>query len=312
MRTFFHTYDLIPRVKYLSLILIVSVFHILTVIAAPAVTIAAEPAGTVVAGSVSSDQTVHQENVKNFCVENLKKYKSFYKENDLEKICAKALVMDGCKSVQGSPIFHFNQTGAKKEKSKNILVISLIHGDEGYAGTLGRYWIERLDKIDPRNNWRVIPILNPDGTKKNTRANANGVDLNRNFPTKDWDEKALEYWKKEAASSSRKFPGNRSGSEPEVNCALKHIHDFKPDFVMSIHTPLKVLDFDGPKVRPPPYKYLPWRRLGNFPGSLGRYLWVEQNIPVLTTELDDDAPSTSSAFDQLQDLIGELVQKDLK
>lgn len=301
MRTFFHTYGLIPRVKYLSLILIVQMFHILTAVAQ-----------TATATAVSEDQTAYQENIKNFCVESLKKYKSFYKSSDLEKTCAKALVMDDCKSVQGAPIIHFNQTGIKKEKSKNILVISLIHGDEGYAGTLGRYWIERLDKIDPRNNWRVIPILNPDGTKKNTRANANGVDLNRNFPTKDWDEKALAYWKKEAASSARKFPGDTAGSEPEVTCALKHIHDFKPDFVMSIHTPLKVLDFDGPQVKPPPYKYLPWRRLGNFPGSLGRYLWVEQNIPVLTTELDDDAPSTSSAFDQLQDLIGELVQKDLK
>ena len=97
-----------------------------------------------------------------------------------------------------------------------------------------------------------------------------------------------------------------------MNCALKHIHDFNPEFVVSIHTPLHVLDFDGPKVTPPIYSYLPWKRLGNFPGSLGRFLWVEKNIPVLTTELKQNLPPNSTPFELLQDVIGQLVQKDLK
>lgn len=275
---------------------------------------------------LSSDTSEAKINPQAFCESELSLYKSYFKNTQsssqqntqknsqqniqLSDICKKALVLEGCSSVEGSPIFHIDEKG-KNTKAKNILVFSLIHGDETDAGVLGRYWIERLEKVDPRNNWRIIPILNPDGTHKKTRTNSKGVDLNRNFPTLDWNEKALSFWKSEAQSSQRKFPGHSAASEPEVNCALQHIHNFKPDFVMSIHTPLRVLDFDGPKVKPPIYSYLPWKRLGNFPGSLGRFLWVEKNIPVLTTELKDNLPATASVFEQLQDLIGQLVQKDL-
>ncbi len=268
-------------------------------------------ASETVSNVASGDATHEKNNIKSFCESQLSLHKSYFKDHDISQACKKALALDGCKSVNGSPIFHIDEKG-KNEKAKNILVFSLIHGDETDAGVLGRYWIERLEKVDPRNNWRIIPILNPDGTNNKTRTNANGIDLNRNFPTLDWNEKAISFWKSEAQKSKRKFPGYNPASEPEVNCALKHINEFKPDFVMSIHTPLRVLDFDGPKVKPPIYNYLPWKRLGNFPGSLGRFLWVEKNIPVLTTELKNDLPITASVFDQLQDVIGQLVQKDLK
>ena len=297
MRTFFHTYVLICEMflksfRY-SLILIFFVFSV-----------------SIRASEIlSADITATK--IQNFCESELSNYKSYFKDSELLSVCKKAMALDGCASVDGAPIFHIDEKG-KNEKAKNILVFSLIHGDETGAGALGRYWIERLNKLDPRNNWRIIPILNPDGTQKKTRTNSNGVDLNRNFPTLDWNEKAIKFWKSEAQNSKRKFPGYNPASEPEVNCALKHITEFKPDFVMSIHTPLKVLDFDGPKVRPPIYDYLPWKRLGNFPGSLGRFLWVEKNIPVLTTELKDNLPLTASVFEQLQDVIGQLVQKDLK
>jgi len=264
-------------------------------------------------------------NIQSFCESQLGLYKSYFKNGSiklaaakntgplplLSDLCKKALTLEGCTSVNGAPIFHIDEPG-KNKKAKNILVFSLIHGDETDAGVLGRYWIERLEKVDPRNNWRIIPILNPDGVAQKTRTNSKGIDLNRNFPTLDWDEKALLFWKSQAFGSERKFPGRSAGSEPEVKCALQHINNFKPDFVISIHTPLRVLDFDGPKVKPPIYSYLPWKRLGNFPGSLGRFLWVEKNIPVLTAELKENLPPTASVFEQLQDLIGQLVQKDLQ
>ncbi len=290
-----------------SLILI---FFVLTTVLSVSVR-ASENVSTVASGDTTAENVQKKNNIKSFCESQLSLHKSYFKDHDISQACKKALVLDGCKSVNGSPIFHIDEKG-KNEKAKNILVFSLIHGDETDAGVLGRYWIERLEKVDPRNNWRIIPILNPDGTNNKTRTNANGVDLNRNFPTLDWNEKAIAFWKSEAQKSKRKFPGYNPASEPEVNCALKHITEFKPDFVMSIHTPLRVLDFDGPKVKPPIYNYLPWKRLGNFPGSLGRFLWVEKNIPVLTTELKNDLPITASVFEQLQDVIGQLVQKDLK
>lgn len=245
------------------------------------------------------------------CLNSLGQFKSYFKEEALDQVCGQVQQTEGCASVEGTPIFHLDHK-SKLAKPKKILVISLIHGNERPAGGLGRFWLERLMKIDSRNSWRVIPITNPDGLKKNTRANGKGVDLNRNFPTKDWDSDALSFWESRANKAPQKFPGHSAGEEPEVKCVMKHLEDYQPDFVISIHTPLNVLDFDGPKVTPPKYSYLPWKSLGNFPGSLGRYLWVERKTPVLTTELKDNLPTSSLPFEQLQDVIGTLVKTDLK
>lgn len=241
-----------------------------------------------------------------YCFNGLKGFPGKFDAKMLKAACAKVQQLDGCHSVNGDPIFHYDRPGSHKSNQK-ILVFSLIHGDETPAGSVGRFWMERLDAIDPRNSWRVVPLLNPDGVVLKTRTNANKIDINRNFPTKDWAEKAKDYWVKTQKSNPRRFPGDIANSEPETQCALKQIEDFKPDFVVSVHTPLKVLDYDGPKVKPPKFDYLPWKSLGHYPGSLGRYLWFERETPVLTMELREDLPKTTGPFTQLQDIIGLLV-----
>ena len=255
-------------------------------------------------------------NLTQVCLDSLGKYKSYesLKKGEtslLEKACASAKMLSDCASVDKRPIFHIDKKGTDKS-AQNVLVFSLIHGDETHAGVAARYWIERLERIEPRNNWRVVPVLNPDGVLLKTRTNGNKIDLNRNFPTKDWAELAISHWKSSTKSNPRRFPGQEGGSEPETQCALKHIEDFKPDFVVSIHTPLKVLDFDGPKVKAPRYDYLPWKALGHYPGSLGRFLWHERKIPTLTMELREDLPNNSLPFEKLQDIIGTLVLIDEK
>ncbi len=245
------------------------------------------------------------------CVDLLKNMKGPVNSEKLKKVCLQTQILPGCQSVKGTPIVHYERPGYDKAK-KRILVFSLIHGDEEGAGTLVRYWMERLNEINPRNHWRIVPVLNPDGHHAKTRVNANAVDLNRNFPTKDWTDDAQKFWRIRTASNPRRFPGSTAGGEPETQCALKHIEDFKPEFVVSIHTPLGVLDFDGPRVNPPSYGYLPWRSLGHFPGSMGRYLWAERNVPVLTTELRSTLPSNFSTFDRLQDVLGQLAKYELK
>ena len=261
----------------------------------------------IIATHVSADFTKLLEK----CVEELSLFPGYAQSNLLQQACQKVTVFDECISVEGRPIFHYEKI-SNERTAKKILVFSLIHGDETGAGVVGRYWMQRLEEISPRNSWRVVPILNPDGLKYKTRTNANKIDLNRNFPTKDWDQLAHINWQKSTQSNPRRFPGSNAGSEPEVRCALKQIDTFKPDFVVSIHTPLNVLDYDGPKVNPPSYDYLPWKSLGHFPGSLGRYLWFERRTPVLTTELKPSLPKNERPFEKLQDVIGTLMQMEQK
>lgn len=247
--------------------------------------------------------------IADFCVKALKVYEGG-DEKKLRAACEKATAFDDCRSVNGDPIFHYDRPGIAKDGKTpmKILVFSLIHGDETHAGTVGRFWMERLDSIDPINTWRVVPVLNPDGVGLKTRTNANKVDLNRNFPTRDWQEKAVEAWEKTTHRNVRRFPGKEAASEPETKCAVKQIAEFQPDFVVSIHTPLRVLDFDGPKISPPPkFDLLPWKSLGHFPGSLGRYLWHERSTPLLTMELAEKPPASLKPFEQLQDIIGKLA-----
>lgn len=244
---------------------------------------------------------------KELCVQTLKNFK-VGSESVLRTACSKIAVLEGCQSVQGVPIYHYDRAhDPKSKKPMKILVISLIHGDEVDAGIVGRYWIERLEEIEPRNTWRVIPVMNPDGYKARTRTNASGVDVNRNFPTKDWSQIAIKSWEKDTHRNLRRFPGNEGGSEPETRCAMKHFEDFKPDFVVSVHTPLRVLDFDGPRVPKPNFNFLPWKSLGHYPGSLGRFLWHEREIPVLTMELSNKTPRDMKPFEALQDIIGQLA-----
>jgi hypothetical protein len=242
------------------------------------------------------------------CVTSLKALPGKSDETELRAVCQQVKVLEGCKSVQGTPIFYFEKKGTAKNP-KHIFAKSLIHGDETTAGVVAREWMTRLNKIDPRNTWRVIPIANPDGLKAHTRYNANGVDLNRNFPTGNWEEDAIAYWKKNAKSDKRRYPGPSAASEVETKCLMSQFDDFKPDFIISVHTPLGVLDLDGPKIKPPNFKPLPWQSLGNFPGSLGRYMWKDHNVPVLTIELKQD--QDLEKFDQLQDISGTVaIQAD--
>ena len=141
---------------------------------------------------------------------------------------------------------------SKNAGGKRILAFALIHGDEGPSGTVARAWMERLSAISPQNHWRVVPILNPDGWEQNTRTNSHKIDLNRNFPTKNWKRASAKRWRKKKFDP-RRFPGKVAASEPETVCAIDHIDDFNPSFIISIHTPYGVLDFDGPRMKFPSF-----------------------------------------------------------
>lgn len=251
----------------------------------------------------------NQRQLQSYCVEQLKNMPGEFRSEHLENVCSEVAQFSSCQSVEGRPIFHYDKVGSHKT-GQRILVLSLIHGDEIPSGSVARSWMGRLHEISPRNTWRVVPVLNPDGVLKKSRLNSRNVDLNRNFPTQDWYDLALKSWKEKTGSNPRRYPGPTAASEPETACAIDHIKDFKPDFIISIHTPLGVLDFDGPPSVPfPRFEPLPWRSLGHFPGSLGRYMWKEHGVPVLTVELkgNEVARRSLEAFDKLQDITGTVA-----
>jgi protein MpaA len=60
-----------------------------------------------------------------------------------------------------------------------VLVVGCIHGNE----TAGIAIAWALERTAPRDlDLWIVPDLNPDGVAADTRRNAHGVDLNRNFP----------------------------------------------------------------------------------------------------------------------------------
>lgn len=242
------------------------------------------------------------------CTEVLGKISHNLPKESLEKVCAQVKVLDGCESqVEKTPLFHFDAVG-NIPKAKKILVLSMVHGDELPAGFVALSWMSRLLGINGRNTWRVIPLINPDGLAAKTRNNGRGVDLNRNLPTKNWEVESKQRWKILEKENPRRFPGESANSESETKCMLSHLNEFDPDFIVSLHTPYGLLDFDGPEkinFALKSFKDMPWKRLGHFPGSLGRYMWAERHVPVLTVELKGNLITLSNKeMDFLQDSLG--------
>jgi len=201
-------------------------------------------------------------------------------------VCQRAdLKASDAKSVRGRPLYLTDVRGG--EPRLRALVIGGIHGDELSSTALALKWIELARVTPAQTEWRFVPALNPDGllTQPGRRTNANGVDLNRNFPTKNWASEAPVYWEQRTRRDPRRWPGRSPLSEPETQFLMRQVDDFRPDLIVSIHAPYGVLDFDGPTIPPSRLGRLYLDRVGIFPGSLGHFAGVDRNIPVVTIEL---------------------------
>ena len=205
-------------------------------------------------------------------------------------LCTQAALQDsGARSVKGLPLY---TRDVRPEAPKlRVLVIGAIHGDELSSASVAFHWIalaqDPLITLPQPIHWRFIPVLNPDGLfhQPPRRMNHNGVDLNRNFPTPNWERDAAIYWNQRVRKDPRRWPGPRAMSEPETKFVHAQMVDFKPDLIVSIHAPYGVLDFDGPSVPPSKLGRLYLDQVGIFPGSLGNYGGVHKGVPVVTVEL---------------------------
>jgi hypothetical protein len=199
------------------------------------------------------------------------------------------LAETGATSVRGVPLYR-RDVGEGKGRLR-VLVIGAMHGDELSSASLAFHWIrlaaeENVSMPQPVH-WRFLPALNPDGmlARPPKRTNANGVDLNRNFPTPNWERDASDYWQKRTRKDPRRWPGPRPLSEPETRLLHQQMEGFRPHLIVSIHAPYGVLDFDGPSVPPSRLGRLYLDQVGIFPGSLGNFGGVHKGVPVVTIEL---------------------------
>jgi protein MpaA len=207
------------------------------------------------------------------------------------RLCEQAGLQRGpAASARGTPLYLRDVPAAGARL--RVLVVGAIHGDELSAGSLAFHWLA-LAREQPGAqlpqpvHWRFIPVLNPDGALERPprRTNANGVDLNRNFPTPNWDRDASSYWEKRTRKDPRRWPGPRPLSEPESRFLHDELARFQPSLIVAIHAPYGVLDFDGPSVPPSRLGRLYLDQVGIFPGSLGNYGGVHKGVPVVTIEL---------------------------
>jgi hypothetical protein len=198
-----------------------------------------------------------------------------------------------------------------------VLVLGGIHGDEMSSSSVVFHWIS-LAAVPPADmpksvHWRFIPALNPDGlfARPARRVNANGVDLNRNFPTPNWERDARVYWETRTRRDPRRFPGTKPLSEPESQFLLAQITEFRPNLIVSIHAPYGVLDFDGPFVPPSKLGRLYLDQVGIYPGSLGNYAGVHKRVPVVTIELSsaNRTPSDAEISQMWTDLLRWTAEK---
>ena len=97
-------------------------------------------------------------------------------------------------SAQGREIWAMliTESPELKQDKPAFKYIATMHGDEPVGTEMCLYFIDHLlsnygddDRItalvDETALW-IAPLMNPDGLERATRANANGVDLNRDFP----------------------------------------------------------------------------------------------------------------------------------
>ncbi len=185
-------------------------------------------------------------------------------------------IFENTKTALGNVIF---LCGFSAEKNQD-LAIGVVHGDEPQ----GEYLINRYLDEELKEGVLFIPCLNPDGKQNNTRVNSNGVDLNRNFPTKNWVK----------AEKDNYFGGNSPASEIETKFLINIIDKYEPKSIITLHTPYKVVNYDGPAKELAEkiseiINYPVEASIGYpTPGSFGTYAGVERHIPTITLEMDEE------------------------
>lgn len=218
-------------------------------------------------------------------------------------------------SVLGAPLELFMPLDAVP----SLLIMAAHHGDEVETTTL---LSSALRSIAPHQlQCAVILAANPDGLSRGTRGNARGVDLNRNFPTRNWQKgSTLHSWNGEYPKTVELSTGETPASEPETQALLKLVDTLSPRIIVSLHSRLACVDDPN---ETPLAQWLSQQM--NFPlvrdigyptpGSFGT--WAGENaLELITLELPDESVMTQirkfgSIFQELLTQPDELIEKGM-
>lgn len=181
------------------------------------------------------------------------------------------------KSLEGLPLTVFSPD----DRGAELVILAAIHGDETETTVVVSEALRSL----PAGELRAAVILtgNPDGVVRGTRGNARGVDLNRNFPTSNWQPGEVFY--KSRANDARDIaltPGAAPASEPETRALLALLEELQPRAIVTLHSALACIDDAG--------------------GShLGRQLAARCELPLLT-EIGYPTPGSMGTWALERDL----------
>lgn len=134
-------------------------------------------------------------------------------------------------TTQGRPIraWHLGDPAARW----TVVAVGAMHGDEQQSLRPLRHLRDHRP-IRGVDLW-VVPVMNPDGLRADSRKNARGVDLNRNFPV-SWRDLDGDY-----------ESGPRPASEPETRAMMRFLRAVDPDRMISLHQPFFAVDADDSK-----------------------------------------------------------------
>jgi hypothetical protein len=207
-------------------------------------------------------------------------------------------------SVTGRPINGYEIGGGEE----TFLLMGAIHGDEIGTADLLNSLVDKI-KSDPsivssRKKFIIIPISNPDGYYDRTdKLNADGVNLNLNFATSDWQTYGPE----------GTFAGNAPFSEPESVTIKQVVEQYHPSLMISYHSQSALV---SPESSPTSEAWAHWYadKTGykyftdwDFPGTATKWFLETTGKSAITVELTWDLQND---WERNQSTLLELISSD--
>jgi hypothetical protein len=185
-------------------------------------------------------------------------------------------------SIRGKPI----EAATFGAGTRRIYVIAGMQGDESEGPRLAPQLPDELLAISGLSNVtiRIVRNMNPDASATKSRTNIRGVDLSRNWPSKDF--------------RADTGTGSRAASELEINAVLADMTKFKPDLVISLRSSSRgasEVRFEGPgllsgqafvrgaRQQDPKWRLVPPSET-TLPGSIESLVGRDWKKPILSVE----------------------------